>query len=52
MNIKLKNHLQILRQNKNLGPGELSLQDMQNIYSLNGFYLSSPQDNSRILMKS
>ena len=38
--------------NKNLGLRELSLQVMQNIYSPNRFYLSSPQDNSRILKKS
>ena len=51
-NIKLLNHLQFLSKNQNLGPRELSFQVMRNIYSPNGFYLSSPHDNSRILIKS
>ena len=38
--------------NKNLGPRELSSQVMQNIYSPSGFYLISPHDNSRTLIKS
>ena len=37
---------------KNLGPRELYLQVMQNIYSPNSFYLSSRHDDSRILIKS
>ena len=41
-----------LRKNKNLDPRELSLQVMQYIYSPNRFYLSSPPDNTRILIKS
>ena len=40
---KLLHHLQFLKQKKNLGPIELVLQVMQNIYSPNRFYLSSPQ---------
>ena len=42
MNVKLLNHLKILRQKKNLGPRELSLLVVQNIYSPSGFYLISP----------
>ena len=34
-----------------MGPRELSLQFMQNICSANRFYLSCPQNNSRILIK-
>ena len=35
--------LAVFKAKKNLGPIELALQVMQNIYSPNRFYLSSPQ---------
>ena len=37
--------------NKNLGPRDLSLQVMQNIFSPNRFFKTSPHDNSQILEK-